>query len=143
MVHGTVSVRPKQSLNHRYQFMRYFLAIAFLSSLLGGCNATKSLPGGYKLEKWEDGHKYYLLGLTHFKQHGGGAINGTVLRIAWNDEVIAADRFSTFRGDQDGWMILNAKTHELSGPLSDEQFEIVRAKNSLRVMSPKDAWESL
>jgi hypothetical protein len=84
-------------------------SLAFLLVAVVGCSDTKSLPGNYKLERWEDNKTYYLLGPSKQSEDskGGGLIDGTVIRLAWNGEIIGAERHSTFRGDPDGWMIID------------------------------------
>lgn len=110
-----------------------------------GCSDTKSLPGDYKLERWEDGKTYYLLGPS--KQFegvkGGGLIDGMVVRMAWDSEIIAAERHATFRSDPDGWMIIDIKSGKISGPVSKPEFDAIRIKRHLDVKEINVAWEGL
>lgn len=119
------------------------LFMAFFLLDVVGCTDTKSLPGSYKLERWEDNKTYYLLGPSPQDGKGGGLIDGTVLRLAWNDAVIGVERFSTFRGDPDGWMIIDIKSGKISGPISKSEFEIFRAKYQLQVKEVGQAWNEL
>lgn len=121
---------------------RMLLAIFFLLGVTG-CTDTKSLPGNYKLERWEDNKTYYLLGPSEQDVKGGGLIDGTILRIAWSDEVIFAERFSTFRGDPDGWMFIDIKSGKISGPISKSQFDIFVKKYHLQVKEVDQAWNEL
>jgi uncharacterized lipoprotein NlpE involved in copper resistance len=123
--------------------MRRIVALVCLLLTLVGCSNTKALPGSFELEKWEDGETYYINGPDGTKQDGGGAIEGTVMRLAWTSELIAAERYATFRGDKDGWMIINAKTKRVSGPLTEEAFSELRTKHQLQVMSAAEAWKKL
>ncbi|RZI44168.1 hypothetical protein EGT07_01690 [Herbaspirillum sp. HC18] len=123
--------------------MRRLVALAGLLLTLGGCSNTKNLPGGFELLKWEDGSMYYLVGPNGKNKDGGGAIEGTVLRLAWNNDLIAAERNSIFRGDKDGWIIIDAKTKNISGPVSEEAFSELRDRHQLQVMSATDAWQKL
>lgn len=95
------------------------------------------------LEKWEDGITFYLNAPGNTEQNGGGALEGTVQYIAWNKEIIAAKRYATFRGDPDGWMIINVKTKEISGLLSEAQFSELRSKTNLQVKTAGEAWSAL
>jgi hypothetical protein len=121
---------------------RTLLTIFFLLSVVG-CNDTKSLPGNYKLERWEDNKTYYLLGPSQQDANGGGLIGGVVLRMAWSEEVIGVERFSTFRGDPDGWMIIDIKSGKISGPVSKSEFDIFRHKYHLQVREVDQAWNEL
>lgn len=121
---------------------RTILTIFFLLGA-GGCADTKSLPGNYKLERWEDNKTYYLLGPLQQATNGGGLIDGVVLRLAWSEEVIGVERFSTFRGDPDGWMIIDIKSGKISGPISKSEFDIFRDKYRLQVREADQAWNEL
>lgn len=120
-----------------------FLFTAFFLLGVVGCTNTKSLPGNYKLERWEDNKTYYLLGPSPQDGKGGGLIDGAVLRLAWNDEVIGVERFSTFRGDPDGWMVIDIKSGKISGPISKTEFDILSAKYHLQVKEVGQAWNEL
>jgi hypothetical protein len=121
---------------------RILLTAFFLLGVVG-CTDTKSLPGSYKLERWEDNKTYYLQGPSRQDGKGGGLIDGTVLRLAWNDAVIGVERLSTFRGDPDGWMIIDIKAGKIAGPISKSEFEIFRAKYQLQVKEVDQAWNEL
>ena len=115
--------------------------------LLGvaGCSDTKSLPGKFQLERWEDNKSFYLLGPSILPDHaqGGGAIGGLLIRLAWNEDIIAAERFATFRGDPDGWMIIDVKSGSISGPVSTAQFDAIRGSYHLEVKTATEAWNAL
>ncbi|TFW26998.1 hypothetical protein [Duganella callida] len=121
---------------------RILLATFFMLGVMG-CSDTKSLPGNYKLERWEDNKTYYLLGPSTQDAKGGGLIDGTVLRIAWSDEVIFAERLSTFRGDPDGWMLIDIKSGKVSGPISESECDIFLKKYHLQVKEVGQAWNEL
>ncbi|MGG7604378.1 hypothetical protein [Massilia sp. BKSP1R2A-1] len=123
---------------------RLLLAVSLLVAVIG-CSDTKSLPGNYKLERWEDGKSYYLHGPSKLfeGQSGGGVIDGVLVRIAWDREVIAAERYAIFRGDPDGWMIIDIKSGKISGPVSNPEFDAIRIKRHLKVKEAREAWEEL
>jgi len=123
--------------------MNRYAFLAMLALLVTACDSTKSLPGGYELEKWEDGTTFYLNTPGNTTKNGAGAIDGTVQHIAWNKEIIAAERCATFRGDPDGWMIINVKTKEITGPLSAAQFSELRSKANLQIKTAAEAWSGL
>jgi hypothetical protein len=123
--------------------MNRYAFLATLTLLVTACGSTKRLPGGYELERWEDGTTFYLNAPGNNTRSGGGAIEGTVQRIAWNKEIIAAERYATFRGDPDGWMIINVKTKDMTGPLSETQFSELRSKSNLQVKTAVEAWSGL
>jgi len=118
--------------------IRIALALALLATLMG-CGGDLRLPGGYLLEKWEGRSAFYLWA-PDSRHEGGGAIDGTVQRIAWNDEVIVAERYSTFRGDPDGWMEIDIRSRKVAGPLSDAQFAHLQARHQFKILSASDAW---
>jgi hypothetical protein len=120
------------------------LFICFLLLVVAGCTDTKSLPGNYKLQRWEDNKTYYLLGPSkNESDQGGGLIDGAVIRLAWSGEIIVAERFSTFRGDPDGWMVVEIKTGKISGPISIAEFDMIRKRYRLQVKEASNAWSTL
>jgi hypothetical protein len=79
--------------------------------------------GRLQLEQWEDGNTYYLNKKGHKGSgSGGGLLDGTVQRIGWSQRYIVAKRYSTFRGDPDGWMVIDLQSGEITGPFSDAEF---------------------
>ncbi len=72
---------------------------------------------------------------------GVGYIEGTVLELGWNDEHIFAGRTPCYGGDPDGRMIIDLRTNEMRGPLTDEAF---RASFPAAATYPvTEAWERL
>ena len=118
------------------------IAIVAILVVLVGCSDTKPLPGGYELERWEDGVTFYITGPGDSNQDGGGAIEGTVQRIAWNSRFIFAKRYSNFRGDPDGWMRIDSESKKVSGPISDEEFEDLVKSQNLKVKTAQEAWSA-
>ena len=72
-----------------------------------------------------------------------GAIEGTVDRIGWSERYIAVKRRSLFRGDPDGWMIIDLKSKVIVGPLSDEDFGDRSQSKDIETFTPAEAWEKL
>jgi hypothetical protein len=101
--------------------------------------SRRKVAGSYRLEKFESG-KFYLekAGIT---ESGGGCIEGTVEAIGWTNGFIFAKRHSTFRGDPDGWMVIDVKKESMVGPLSEAEFR--QKYPSVQILSPEDAWKEL
>lgn len=118
------------------------------AALLAGCvdqdpfgASSHGVMGGYALEKFESG-EYYLLGRgTRIEE--GGALDGMVERIGWNERYILASRRSTPGGDPDGWMIVDVRTGAVSGPLTDAVMSADRRVRGIRPLPAFQAWEQL
>lgn len=82
--------------------------------------SKRAITGKYLLEQFEGG--VYYLREEGADQQGGGLLEGTVDEIRWTNGIIAARRTAIFRGDPDGWMIIDVRSDKIRGPLSDEQF---------------------
>ena len=130
-------------LNFTLGIMKLKRLLIAAALVLAGCSDSKLLPGGFELQKWEDGTTYYLNDRGKSEQNGGGVIEGTVIRLAWNTDIIAADRYSTFRGDRDGWMIIDTRTKQITGPISEDEFAQLQVKYHLQVRTAEDAWAAL
>src|SRR5205085_10236547 len=99
--------------------MRYVLLMIVLLGVLGCDQSQRKVAGPYRLEQFESG-KFYLekAGLP---ESGGGCIEGTVEEIGWTNGFIFARRYATYRGDPDGWMIIDDTKQSMLGPLSDSE----------------------
>ena len=123
--------------------------IALSAMVLISCGRDLLHPGFRKIEgafyllRWEDDKTYYVIEQGHLKDQelGGGELGGTVLRIGWNDRFIVAKRYATFRGDRDGWMVIDLATKRIDGPITDG--EEAKRFPGLDVMPPSAAWGSL
>ena len=101
--------------------------------------SQRKVSGPYRLERFENG-KFYLE-KAGASQDGGGCIEGTVEEIGWTNGFIFAKRYATFRGDPDGWMIIEVSKQSMSGPLSNAEF---KGKHpGVQTMSPEEAWKKL
>ena len=122
-----------------------FFALALL--LLSGCDqdplgcSIGTLPGGYGLQQWDSGDLYYLKGPGETET--GGVLEGTVSQIGWNDQFIVAERHSTFRGDADGWMLVNVRSHQISGPYRESAWRKNPVLSNVRVYKASSAWQTL
>jgi hypothetical protein len=101
--------------------------------------SQRKVAGRYMLERFESG-KFYLQ-KKGINQDGGGCVDGTVEAIGWTNGFIFAKRYATFRGDPDGWMIIDVSKQSMTGPLSEADFR--QKYPSVLTMSPQDAWKKL
>lgn len=104
---------------------------------------TKGLPGPYSLEESEDHEVFWLHGPNEPENSGGGVLEGIVLQLGWNDEYILAYRYSTFRGDPDGWMVIDVKGRSLAGPFTEQQIKLRPELRTIHVYPVKEAWKKL
>jgi hypothetical protein len=101
--------------------------------------SQRKVAGVYMLERFESG-KFYLQKKGN-NQDGGGCIEGTVEAIGWTNGFIFAKRCSTYRGDPDGWMVIDVAKQSMAGPLSEADFR--QKYPSVHTFSPEDAWKKL
>ena len=123
------------------------LAYIFVLLFAAGCMdqdplnlSQRKVSGPYRLERFDSGTCYYL-------QKGGGerggvgCLEGTVEQIGWTNGLIFAKRHACFRGDPDGWMIIDVSKQSMSGPLSEADF---RGKYpDVQTLPPEEAWKRL
>jgi hypothetical protein len=101
--------------------------------------SQRKVAGHYMLERFESGQFYLQKQGTN--QDGGGCIEGTVKAIGWTNGFIFAKRYSTYRGDPDGWMVIDITKQSMAGPLSEAEFR--RKYPAVQTLSPEDAWKKL
>ncbi len=118
--------------------MRY-LSMLFLLCVVGCNQSQRTVAGPYRLELFEGG-KFYLE-KAGAPATGGGCIEGTVEQIGWTNGFIFAKRYSTYRGDPDGWMIIDISKQSVTGPLSEAEFR--QKYPGVQTLSPEDAWKHL
>ena len=118
-----------------------FIGLTFLCGCMDqnplGLN-TKELAGQYSLHQFEGG-LYYVT--KPGDDGGGGILEGTVLEIGWNNDIILAKRRANFRGDPDGWMVINIAKREVSGPISEEERRSNPQYSKIETVSPDVAWK--
>ena len=126
---------------------RFLLLVAAFPFMLG-CDqdpfglSERTVKGDYRLNRWEDGVTYYLVGGPHI-DNGGGAIDGTVIRLGWDHQRILVERHANFRGDGDGFMVIDIQLQTVRGPLSTQEVATDADLSRIRLMPPKEAWEVL
>lgn len=124
------------------------LLLTALAGALAGCNvdfgfSCHRLAGSYCLAQWEDNSTYYLNDRAAETNEGGGAIEGTVQRIAWTRHLILVERKANFRGDPDGWMLINVAQRTVRGPITQAEAQNILTREGMQPMSSADAWQSL
>lgn len=123
----------------RCKVMRYLPPVLLLLSAVACNQSQRTVMGPYRLELFESG-KFYLE-KAGAPETGGGCIGGTVEQIGWTNGFIFAKRHSTYRGDPDGWMIIDTAKQSIVGPLSETAFR--QKYPDVQTLSPEGAWKSL
>jgi hypothetical protein len=115
-----------------------------MSGCFPGDGTQRTIVGDYRLHQWEDGTTYYLhkRGQDDSSQ-GGSIIGGTVIRIGWSSHYILAERHSIYRGDPDGWMIIDVQSGVISGPFSDADFRARPEAQGIQIYEVSEAWRKL
>ena len=129
--------------------MRYFIPLLLLLCfVMSGCfpgdGKQHTIVGDYKLHQWEDGKTYYLhkRGQDDSEQ-GGSIIGGTVIRIGWSSRYILVERHSIYRGDADGWMIIDVQSGTMSGPFKEADFRLRSEAIDIQIYDASEAWKKL
>lgn len=131
--------------------MKQFYSVIFITLILAllvvACDqdplgrSRKKVAGIYSLQRWEDGKTYYLDAKGDRKS--GGVLDGIVIQIGWNEHYIVAKRQSLFRGDPDGWMIINVHHLSIEGPFSDAIIRTRAETKGMDFLYPDEAWKKL
>jgi hypothetical protein len=91
-----------------YRCDRLFLRLRTINQTFGG---------GYKLERFEENGKYYVIGPDD--SPGGGIFDGTVEQLGWDQNSILAQVTRLYHGDTNGWYVLDLKTKRIIGPIQE------------------------
>lgn len=90
------------------------------SLLFCGCQpSTVKLTQGYRLERFDENGKYYVIAPGDLS--GGGVFDGTVEQIGWNHDWILARVTRLYHGDTNGWYALDVKTKRVIGPIQESE----------------------
>lgn len=117
--------------------MRCSIPVAVITLLLCGCNPSHGqLSGGYYMERFDEGRTSYYVGAPGKEVNGGGVFDGTVQEIGWNKDWILARVRRIYRGDPDGWYLLNVKTGQITGPLQSSELKTNPALLNIRTIEP-------
>ena len=108
----------------------------------GGLERT--VVGDYRLEQFKDFKTYYLHREGQDDSlEGGSFIGGIVLRIGWSSRYIVAERHSFYPGDPDGWMVIDVKTGNLTGPFTEAEFKARQESQGIQIYGASEAWKKL
>jgi hypothetical protein len=110
---------------------------------LNGCmditTPKKRIAGDYYLELFETTNFY--IQEKGKDENGGGAEDGTVEELGWSSDLIVAKRHSVYRGDPDGWMIVDVRKHQVSGPIDEAERKMKYP--AINIYPVRDAWKKL
>ncbi|HKK05134.1 MAG TPA: hypothetical protein VKA50_04730 [Gammaproteobacteria bacterium] len=95
------------------------------------------------MKQWEDGTTYYLEEDGHQEDVAGEVLEGTVEKIGWNARYIIAKRHALFRGDPDGWMVVDVTHKAVQGPLPERQIDRLAKQQGTHCYSAAAAWRRL
>jgi hypothetical protein len=119
-----------------------------MSATLAACgdgnfgSDCRSIAGsGYSLCRDANGSTVYYIEPAGEYPSDGGVVHGTVKMIGWSDSVIVASRISTFRGDPDGYMVIDLATKKVEGPFTDG--EILQKLPNIELQDASKVWLSL
>jgi len=126
--------------------MRLLTSILMLSLfvVVSGCEQQHTIAGDYRLEQFEDGQTYYLHKRGHDDSADGGSIiGGIVLRLGWSSRYIVAERHSIYRGDPDGWMIIDVQTGAMTGPFTETDLRKHSEVSGIQIYEVSESWKRL
>lgn len=134
---GTIHTRERQcATGRRLMFgTKYSLALLSAALLISGCEGVqkKTLVEGYHLEHFEESGRFYVR--RNGDLSSGGAFDGSVLELAWNNDFIVARVDRLYQGDRDGIYLLNLKDRLLSGPFTEQEIESNSLLAGLKLVS--------
>jgi len=121
-----------------------FILLIFIAVLFVFGGRERTVVGDYRLEQWEDFQTYYLHKRGHDDSaEGGSFIGGITLQIGWNKRYIVAERHSFYRGDPDGWMVIDVKTGNMAGPFTESEFRARPDSQGIQIYGAAEAWKKL
>jgi hypothetical protein len=122
--------------------LKAFVAVLVFSIVVCSCRQDfRSLPGGYSLERFDEGPTvYYVDAPGREAEPGGGAFDGIIQEIGWNKDLILARVKRLSAGDPDGWYVLNVKTREITGPFNAAQIRANPTLSSIETWDPDEVF---
>lgn len=105
-----------------------------------GCGSQKVPVGGsYYLDKFSENGRFYM------RQRGddsvGGVFDRYVLQMGAKEDVVLAYIRRLYRGDCDGWYVLDVKWGKVSGPLSDSERQRICTLNGITCEPVEAFWD--
>jgi hypothetical protein len=90
----------------------------FGSLIFCGCEPrTVKLTHGYRLERFDENGKYYVIDSKDLP--GGGVFDGTIEEIGWNQDWMLARVTRLSNRDTNGWYALDLNTKRIIGPIQE------------------------
>ena len=121
-----------------------FILMLSLFAVVAGCEQQHTIAGDYRLEQFKDGQTFYLHKRGHDDSADGGSIiGGIVLQLGWSSRFIVAERHSIYRGDPDGWMIIDVKTGAMTGPFTESELRKRSEVSGIQIYEVSEAWKRL
>jgi hypothetical protein len=124
------------------------LLVTFLCFTFAGCfpwgGNRRTIAGDFRLEQSEDGTSFYLHKRGRDDSaEGGSIIGGTVVGLGWSSRYILAQRHSIFRGDPDGWMIIDVQAGAITGPFTEAELQSRAEVRDIKTYPVTEAWSKL
>ena len=124
-----------------------FAVLSLLIALTVGCDqdpfgmSSREIVGPYELQMWEDGVTFYLQGPSNIHNSAHGALEGIVIEIGWNEELILV--LQNDDGSGGGWRIIEIESRTVSSIVDEAYIEQRPVLRDLNVYSAAEAWERL
>jgi len=99
------------------------VAVTLTSGILVLCfydPNSKHLTSGYRRNLFE-GDTYYIDRPGERFASDGGIFEGSVEELGWSDALIVAKVTRNYKGDLDGWYVLDVATRSVRGPITIEE----------------------
>ncbi|HWD93049.1 MAG TPA: hypothetical protein VG938_11960 [Verrucomicrobiae bacterium] len=104
-----------------------------------GCKpSTKHLVQDYKLERFDENGKYYVIASEDLS--GGGVFDGTVEQLGFDQNWILARVNRLYQGDTNGWYVLNLKTKQVVGPIQESDLKTNAAWTKIEYHDPEQVF---
>jgi len=124
------------------------IGIAVLA-VLAGCMdqdpfgvTTRRIAGPYELKRWDEGPVQYFVQGGSRARFSDWAIDGAVLRIAWDEQHILVQREAS-AGRDTAWVVVDVVGRSVSGPLSESDARARSGLEPARAMPADSAWARL
>jgi len=127
----------------------WLLLVISASMTLTACDqdplglSYREIANGIYLQRWEDGKTFYLQTKETLGSNGAGFLDGTVLNIGWNKNLILVEKHSSYQGDPSGWYVIPISTKKIQGPLSEKEIKKIPGTKEIELVTAQSAWEKL
>jgi len=119
-----------------------------MTACLAGCMdqdpfglSTRDIQGAYELEQWEDGSTYYLKGPSHLSHQAWGAIEGTVGKLGWSEDIILV--WQNDCGTGEGWRMIDTKKNTISPIVGQDRIDGDPILSKIAVATAAEVWQKL